>query len=94
MYKQYMDELRAKRAANFEARNVLKILWIYDMHSQSVPLQINQYWARNVHTAYVDELRTKLAANFEAMNVQNCVTLWHARQARCKITMSNVDFDA
>ena len=26
MYKQYMDELRAKRASNFEARNLYKTL--------------------------------------------------------------------
>ena len=35
MYKQYIDELRAKRAANFEARNV-QTLWHYIMHAKRV----------------------------------------------------------
>ena len=43
--KQYMDELRAKCAANFEAR-MYKTVWNYDMHANV--LQIKEYWAINV----------------------------------------------
>ena len=48
MYKQYMGELRAKRAANFEARNV-QTVWNNDMHP-SHKLAIS--WARNVQKVY------------------------------------------
>ena len=71
-----MDELRAKRAANFEAEIMIC--------TRSV-LQIKEYWALNVQTVYMDELRAKRVANFETRNVQNCVKLWYAREACCKL---------
>ena len=46
MYDQHIDELRAKRAANFEARNIQNCM---NLCTHSV-LQIKQYWARNVPT--------------------------------------------
>ena len=41
MYKQYMDELRAKRAANVEARNVYtKLCELVDMHAKCVANEV------------------------------------------------------
>ena len=33
MSKQYIDELRGKRASNFEAIGMYKTVWNYDMHA-------------------------------------------------------------
>ena len=37
---QYMDELRAKRAANFEAIGMYKTVWNYDAHAKRAATSI------------------------------------------------------
>ena len=75
MSKQYIDELRAKRASHVEARNVQNYMkWWYARYKlSSIELEMSKQ--------YIDELRAKRASNFEARNVQNCMKLWYARFA-------------
>ena len=55
---QTVDELRAKRAAHFEARNVQNCMKLW--YARFACKQVKQYWARNVPTVqYMDELRSK-----------------------------------
>ena len=63
MYKQYMDELRAKRAANFEARNVQHFVKLWYALKACYKLRSIELL---MYKQYMDELR---AANFEARNV-------------------------
>ena len=73
-----MDELRLKRAANFENRNVHNCmkLWYarfacYKLRKGHSSIELKMY------KQYIDELRAKRASNFEAMNVQNYMKLWY-----------------
>ena len=83
MYKQYMDELRAKRAANFEARNVQNCVKLW--YAREACRKLSSI-ALEIYKHYVDELRANRAATFEARNVQNCVKLWYAREACRKLS--------
>ena len=53
MYKQYIDELRAKRASNFEVRNVQNCVKLcYARKAWQQLSRIEQNWARSVQTVY------------------------------------------
>ena len=82
MYKQYTDELGAKRTANFEARNVQNCLKLWYARKACRKLSSIEL---EMYKQYIDELRAKRASNFEARNVQNFVKLWYAREACCKL---------
>ena len=78
MNKEYMDELRAKRAANLEARNVqicVKLWYARKACRKLTNIELEMY------TQYVDVLRAKRAANSEAKNVQNCEIMTCTRSA-------------
>ena len=83
MYTQYMDEFRAKRAANFEARNVQNCVKLW--YARKACRKLTSIVLK-MYTQYVNELRAKRAANFEARNVQNSVNLWYALKACHKLT--------
>ena len=59
-----MDELRAKRAANFEARKCTKLCEI--MISTLACYKLSSIELEMYIPTYMDELRAKRAANFEA----------------------------
>ena len=79
-----MDELRAKCATNFEARNVQNVQNCMKL-SRKACCKLTSI-ELDVHTAREWIAREwKRAANFEARNVQNVVKLWYAREACCKL---------
>ena len=52
MYKQYVDELRVKRAVIFEARNVQNGERCENIICTQNMLQIKEYWPLDVQTVY------------------------------------------
>ena len=88
IYKQYVNELPANRAANFEGRNVKNCVKLW--YAREACRKLSSI-ALEIYKQYVNELRANRAANFEASNVQNCVKLWYARQACRKLSSTALE---